>query len=164
MAVDIFLELSNEIKGESKDATHAGLIDVQGWAWGMSNSGTTHMGSGGGGGKVNVQDLSITKWVDLASHDLIRKCADGTHIDSGRLIVRKSGGTPVEYLIITFKEIMVSSYQTGGGKDGLDRVSENLSLNFCKFEVKYTLQDVNGVPGAESMAGFDIGANAEWSA
>jgi len=72
MAVDIFLKLSNNIRGESQDATYKDNIDVLAWSWGMSQSGTTHMGPGGGGGKVSVQDLSINKYVDLSSNDLIK--------------------------------------------------------------------------------------------
>lgn len=165
MAVDIFLELSNNIKGEAKDAVHADKIDVLAWSWGMSNSGTTHMGAGGGGGKVNVQDISISKYVDLASNDLIKKCTDGTHIDTGKLTVRKSGGeAPVEYFIIDFSNIIVSSYHTGGSKDGLDRIQENLTLNFRKFQITYTLQEENGVAGAQALVGWDVAQNAVWSA
>jgi type VI secretion system secreted protein Hcp len=164
MAVDIFLELSNNIKGEAQDSVHKDKIDVLAWSWGMSNSGTTHMGGGGGGGKVNVSDISISKYVDLASNDLIKKCADGTHIDTGKLTVRKSGGdVPVEYFIIDFKELMVTSYQTGGSKDGLDRIQENLTLNFRYFQITYTLQEEGGIAGAQALAGWDIAANAAWS-
>ena len=165
MAVDIFLKLSNNIKGESQDATHADEIDVLAWNWGLSQSGTTHVGSGGGGGKVNVQDISLTKYVDLASNDLIKRCTTGEHIESGELIVRKSGGSaPVEYFRIKMENIMITSYATGGSKDGLDRIQENLTLNFRKFEVAYTLQEASGAAGAESLAGWDIAKNTEWSA
>jgi type VI secretion system secreted protein Hcp len=164
MAVDIFLELSNSIKGEAQDSVHKDKIDVLAWSWGMSNSGTTHMGGGAGGGKVNVQDISISKYVDLASNDLIKKCTDGTHIDTGKLTVRKSGGdAPVEYFIIDFQNLMVTSYNTGGSKDGLDRIQENLTLNFRKFQVSYTLQEATGIAGAQSMAGWEIAENVPWS-
>lgn len=165
MAVDIFLKLSNGIHGESQDATYKDDIDVLAWSWGMSQSGTTHMGPGGGGGKVSVQDLSINKYVDLSSNDLIKRCASGAHIDDGELIVRKSGGdTPVEYLRIKMKEILVSSYATGGAKDGLDRVQESLTLNFRSFDVVYTLQEASGIAGTSANAGWDIAENKEWSA
>jgi type VI secretion system secreted protein Hcp len=164
MAVDIFLELSNNIKGESQDAVHKDKIDILSWNWSMSNSGTTHMGAGGGGGKVDVGNLNLTKYVDLASNDLIKKCADGTHIDTGLLTVRKSGGTaPVEYFKIKLGHIMVTHYSTGGSQDGLDRVQESVVLNFRKFEITYTLQEANGVAGAEALAGWDVAANEPWS-
>ena len=165
MAVDIFLKLSNNIKGESQDDTHRGEIDVLAWDWGLTQSGTTHIGSGGGGGKVNVRDITLTKYVDLATNDLIKRCTSGEHIESGELIVRKSGGAaPVEYFRIKMNNLMITSYTTGGSKDGLDRIQETLTLNFRKFEVLYTLQEDSGAAGAETLAGWDIAENKEWNA
>ena len=57
MAVDMFIKVGT-IEGESVDKTHAGKIDVLAWSWGMSQSGTTHQGGGGGAGKVNGELLS----------------------------------------------------------------------------------------------------------
>ncbi len=65
MAVDMFLKIDG-LEGESVDAEHANEIDILAWSWGMSQSGSMHMGKGGGSGKVSVQDLSVTKWVDQA--------------------------------------------------------------------------------------------------
>jgi type VI secretion system secreted protein Hcp len=45
MAVDMFLELEG-IKGEAQDGKHKDKIDVLAWSWGMSQSGSTHAGSG----------------------------------------------------------------------------------------------------------------------
>ena len=158
MAVDIFLKLSNNIKGESQDDTHRNEIDVLAWNWGLTQSGTTHVGSGGGGGKVNVQDITLTKYVDLATNDLIKRCTSGEHIENGELIVRKSGGAaPVEYFRIKMENIMITSYATGGSKDGLDRIQETLTLNFRKFEVAYTLQEETGAAGAEIGTGHGHG-------
>jgi type VI secretion system secreted protein Hcp len=90
MPVEMFLKLSG-IEGESYDAKHKGEIDVLAWSWGMSNSGTTHTGGGGGAGKVNFQDLSFTKWVDLATTPLMLATAKGKHITKATLVVRKAG-------------------------------------------------------------------------
>lgn len=164
MAVDIFLKLSNSIMGESQDAVHMDAIDIQAWSLGMTQSGTTHEGKGGGGGKVNVGDINITKYVDRSSNDLIKRCTNGEHIESAELIVRKSGGAaPVEYYKIRLENIMITSYNTGGSKDGLDRVQEHLTLNFRKFEVVYTAQEDSGAPGPESLAGWNIAENVEWT-
>ena len=46
MAVDMFLKV-DDLKGESVDSKHKGEIDVLSWSWNMSQSGTTHLGSGG---------------------------------------------------------------------------------------------------------------------
>jgi len=158
MAVDIFLILS-KIKGESVDDKHAGAIDITQWSWGMTQSGTTHLGPGGGSGKVNVNDMVVTKYVDMSTHELLKFCASGEPIAEGELIVRKAGAVPLEYLKIKMKEIIISSYQTGGSGDGLDRVMETVGMNFASYEVKYTSQKADGSKGPEGVAGFDIEKN-----
>ena len=86
------------------------------------------------------------------------------HIEKGELIVRKSGGnTPVEYFVIKMENLMITSYETGGSKDGLDRIQETLTLNFRKFGVIYTLQEDSGAPGPQSQTGWDIAENIEWA-
>ncbi|SDX62960.1 Hcp family type VI secretion system effector [Litoreibacter albidus] len=163
MAVDIFLKLSS-IKGESQDSSHKQEIDILNWGLGMTQSGTTHMGGGGGGGKVDVQDINIIKYVDQSSNDLIKKCTSGKHIDAGLLTVRKSGGdAPVEYFKLHMEMIIVSSYTTGGSKDGLDRIEESLTLNFRRFNIEYTMQDDKGADAGTTNAGWDIAENKEWN-
>ena len=65
-----------------------------------SNTGTFHHGSGGGAGKANFQDISVTKYVDTASADLMLCLRNGKHIAKGKIIVRKAGENPLEYLTI----------------------------------------------------------------
>ena len=79
MAVDMFIKIG-DLKGESRDKVHKESIDVPAWSWGMSNSGSAHQGGGMGVGKVNVQDISITKYIDKCSPDLMLKCAIGPTI------------------------------------------------------------------------------------
>ena len=160
MAVDIFLHL-DKIKGESVDDKYAGEIDVLQWSWGMSQSGTTHLGPGGGAGKVNVRDLTLTKYVDMATHELLKACAKGTHIASGFIVVRKAGNVPLDYFRIDMTDIMVSSYETGGSGDGMDRIMETVTLTFAKYNVTDASQKADGSKGPEGKAGFDIAKNKE---
>lgn len=157
MAVDMFLELEG-IKGESRDHKHKDKIQVLAWSWGMSNSGSAHMGSGAGSGKANFQDISLTHYIDKSTAALMMHCATGKHIKKGQLIVRKAGDKPLEYLKITFEDVLISSVSTGGS-GGEDRLTENLSLNFAKFKLEYQAQkaDGSGEPGGELV--FDIAAN-----
>jgi type VI secretion system secreted protein Hcp len=125
----------------------------------MSQSGTTHMGSGGGAGKVNVQDLSFTKYVDKSTPDLLLACANGKHFNKATLIIRKAGENPVEYLTITMEDVMITSVSTGGS-GGEDRLTENVILNFAKVKVDYIEQtDTGAGSGSQSMT-WDIPANA----
>ncbi len=157
MAVDMFLKI-DDIKGESVDDKHKDEIDVLAWSWGASQSGTMHMGGGGGAGKVNVQDLSFTKYIDAASNALLLRCCDGGHIKKAVLVVRKAGKTPLEYFKITLEEVIVTSYSTGGS-GGEDRLTENVTLNFSKFKVEYSKQKADGTGEAAKPAGWDIAAN-----
>ena len=157
MAVDMFLKIEG-LDGESVDAVHTDEIDILAWSWGMRQSGSMHMGKGGGSGKVSVQDISVTKWVDSSSHDLIRKCCNGAHFSEAVLTVRKAGETPLEYLVITMKEIIVSSVSTGGS-GGEDRLTENVTLNFKEFEVVYVPQEADGSGGAAKDFAWNIATN-----
>jgi type VI secretion system secreted protein Hcp len=157
MAVDMFIKIG-DIKGESADGTHKESIDVLAWSWGLSQSGNAHSGAGAGAGKVNVQDLSLTKWVDSSTTALIVSACKGTHIKEAKLTVRKAGDTPLEYIKITLNDVIVSSVQTGGS-GGEDRLTENVVLNFAKFKVEYTSQAKEGGSNATSTAGWDIPAN-----
>jgi len=156
MAVDIFLELEG-IKGESKDSKHKDTIDVLSWSWGMSQSGTAHMGGGAGAGKVAVQDLNFTHYIDKSSPTLMLHCCNGKHIPNGLVTVRKAGEKPLEYLKIKLQDIIISGVQTAGHHN--DQITENLTLNFAKFHVEYTEQknDGSGSPGGEM--GWDVKAN-----
>jgi len=158
MAVDMFMKIG-DIKGESRDKKHAKEIDVLAWSWGMSQSGTTHTGGGGGAGKVNVQDLSFTKYVDSASSPLMFACCKGTHYDEVLLTVRKAGDTPLEYIKITMNEVIVTAISTGGS-GGEDRLTENVTLNFAKFKFEYQPQGAKGAAeGGPMTTTFNIAEN-----
>ncbi len=160
MAMDMFLKIAG-IVGESRDTKHGGEIDLLTWGWGISNSGSAQTGSGAGSGKCNVQDFSFSMYVSKASPDLALFCCNGKHIAEAILTVRKAGGSPLEYLIIKFLDLIVTSYQTGGAAVGDDRLIENATLNFAKFEVQYTVQTAKGGAGDKFAGGFDIAANCK---
>ena len=159
MAVDMFLKL-DDVKGESKDSKHKDEVDVLAWSWGMSQSGTTHMGGGGGAGKVNVQDLSLTKYVDKSSPNLIMATCNGKHYKEALLTIRKAGEKPLEYIKVTMKEVLVSSVSTGGS-GGEDRLTENVTLNFGWFKVEYTPQKADGTGDAAIEAVWNIAENVK---
>ena len=161
MAVDMFLKI-DDIEGESVDDVHAGEIDVLSWSWGMSQSGTTHSGPGGGAGKVNVQDLSFVHYVDKSSANLMKMCCNGKHFEEATLVVRKAGEMPLEYMIITMKGGLISSVSTGGS-GGEDRITENITLNFSEFKTEYVPQMADGSGDASVIVGWNIANNLDAS-
>ena len=161
MAVDMFIKIG-DIEGEARDKTHGKEIDVLSWSWGMSQSGTMHTGGGGGAGKVAIQDLSITKWIDKSSPVLMMMCSNGKQYPEAKMVVRKAGGdSSVEYLTITMKDVIITSVSTGGS-GGEDRLTENVTLNFSKVHFDYQPQKQDGSKdGGEIKYGWDIAANTK---
>ena len=162
MAVDMFINLGSKIKGETKDKDQSKNkdCDVLAWSWGESNAGSFHMGSGGGAGKVNVQDLSFTKYIDSATPAIWSHCAKGDHIDKCVLLVRKAGGKQEKYAEITMEKCMITSVSTGGS-GGEDRLTENCTLNFAKVKLEYFTQDDKGATASAGEFSYDIEANAD---
>ena len=157
MAVDMFLKLDG-IKGEAQDSKHKDEIDVLAWSWGVSQSGTMHTGGGGGSGKASFQDISFTKYVDLASPNLFKLCATGEHIKQANLVVRKAGKEQQEYLKFILTDCLVSSVSTGGS-GGEDRLTENISINFAKVRMEYYPQNKDGSLGGVMPFTYNIEKN-----
>ena len=159
MAVDMFMKIDSQ-KGESKDKAHKDEIDVLSWSWGMSNAGTSHTGGGSGAGKVYVHDLSFTKYLDKSSPDLMLSCCNGKHYKEAKLTVRKAGEKPLEYLIITMSDLLITAVSTGGS-GGEDRLTENVTLNFAKVKVEYAEQTATGTAGDKPKMTWNIAQNVK---
>lgn len=159
-ASDYFLKIDG-IKGESNDAVHSETIEISSWSWGASNPASTS--SGGGTGKVSMQDFHFVCSHDKSSPLLMLACAQGQHIPKATLYVRKQGsdpaGGPVEYLEITLEDILVSSFSSqapppvpGGPRP---EPTQSISLNFTKITYDYAPADGS----AHNTAGWDVVAN-----
>lgn len=157
MAVDFFLKL-DKIDGESADGQYPDYIDVLSWSWGASQTGTMSYGGGGGAGKVNFQDFTFSMRMNKATPKLILACASGDHITKGQFLARKAGKEQQTYMTITFHEILISHYSTGGGGD---EPIENVSLNFSKVEFEYKPQKEDGTLAEAITTGWDLKKNVK---
>ena len=140
-AVDQFLKIDG-VEGETQDEAHKGSIDVLSWSWGSSSSTVGKKTS------CNIQDISIVKYVDSSSPDLLVGQLDGTTYSSARLVVRKAGGhlDYLEYIVIELNNVSVTSFSTGGS-GGEDRLTESMTLNFTNATYTYTPQKKDGSAG-----------------
>ena len=155
MAVDMVMDLGSVVAGESKKKGYEGKIDILDWSWSLSNQGSFHESGGGGTGKATFNDISIEKNVDLGSPTLMLYCANGKHFPKGKLVVRKAGENPLEYLIIELEKVLVSSYSTGG--DGAsDKLVERVGLNFAQIKVTYWSQNEKGGKDKSKDFGWKI--------
>ncbi|MBI1896785.1 MAG: type VI secretion system tube protein Hcp [Acidobacteria bacterium] len=156
--VDYFLKVEG-IEGESTDDKHKNEIDVESWSWGETNSGTHAAGGGGGAGKVSMQDFHFVMRINKASPKLFLACANGEHIKKAILTCRKAGREQQEYLKVTFTDLLVSSYQTGGSSHSDVLPTDQISLNFAKIETEYKPQKADGTLDAAVKAGYDLKLN-----
>ena len=156
-ASDYFLKIEG-VDGESKDKAHPNEIQLESWSFGASQSGSMAMGGGGGAGKVSMQDFSITKHVDKSSPNLFEALITGKHLPEIKLTLRSAGGSQVEYLTLTLKDVVITNYSTGGSS-GDDRPMESVSFNFSQIKMSYVEQDAKGSPGAATEFGWDLKMN-----
>jgi type VI secretion system secreted protein Hcp len=157
MAVDIFLTIQG-LKGEALDHKHKDEFDIFSWSWGMNQKGGGHVGGGLGTGKVDVHDMTVTKFVDKGSPDLMLACCNGKHYDKAILTNRKAGEKPLEYYVVTMNDVIISNVGLGGNPND-ERLMENITLNFSSFKVEYKEQLKTGGAGASPQMGWDIQGN-----
>jgi type VI secretion system secreted protein Hcp len=156
MAVSITLKLG-KIQGESVTTKHEKEIDVLEWSWGLTQSASAHIATGAGSGSADVRDLTITKYVDVASPTLLQECFYGHDHKEATLTVMKVGGkTPIEMVKMTMSgTVFISSVNTGHPTPN-DRYTETVTLNFAKVKFEYTGQNADQSKGATVGGEFDI--------
>lgn len=158
MANDIFLKIEG-IPGESADKAHKDEIEVLSYSWGVDQAGQSgHVGGGMGAGKATFRDFSFGMRVSQASTPLFLACAAGKHIPKATLTVRKAGAKPVDYLIIEFKDIVITSLEQVSGDE---MPMERVAFAYANLEITYAPQDARGRTGPSSKAGWDLQQNVK---
>lgn len=136
-AFDAFLKLDG-IEGESTDDKHKGEIVIESWSFGAASR---TLANGIASSRPCLSDISFVKPVDKATPALLGAAMTGARIATAVLTARKSGERPVEYLIVTMKDVMVSSVNhTSGG----DVPMEGLSLAYASMTLAYIGQKADG--------------------
>lgn len=132
MAVDMFIKIDG-IDGESTAQKHKGEIELLSFSWGITNK-VSNTGGGGGAGKPVVQDFTIVKPMGGSSPQLMEKCCRGEHIPSVSVTLANKE-SKLEYLKIKLQDVLISSYQTGGGGAGAAPMDQ-VSFNFRSVDVQ----------------------------
>jgi type VI secretion system secreted protein Hcp len=156
-AVDYFLKIEGH-DGESHDSKHKNEIDVLSWSWSEANSGTMAGQGGGGAGKVSMNDISFSFVVNKAAPGLMLACASGEHIKKAVLTCRRAGKEQQEYMIWTFSDLLVSSFQMGGSQGDVVPIC-TISMNFSKVEFSYAEQKADGSLDSPKKTGYDLKLN-----
>ena len=164
-ADDMFLKM-DPVRGESIDAKHRGEIDILSYTQSMSGPfahGATS--AGGGAGKTVCGPVTLMKYVDQSSPELILAAANGRHYPKAVITFRKPQGG-FEYYRVTLEDVIVTEVEQSDSKLNFPnpappRAIEKVSLLGRTFSFEYVAQTQTGAAGGQPKAGWDCVANAK---
>jgi type VI secretion system secreted protein Hcp len=145
------------IKGESTDSKLAGAIDIKSFSFGVTNSGSAHVGGGIGSGKASFSSFKFHKLYDSSSPALFEGTATGQHFKSATFAFRRSGADQAQFLTIKLSDVLITGYQQGGTKE--PPLLEAVSLDASKIAVEYRPQRADGSLGPPVTSDYDVVEN-----
>lgn len=145
-----FLQVAG-IDGGSGGAKEPGPMEIESYSWGMSRPVVSRR-SGGGAGKVSVQDFHFVASAGKSSPKLMLASATGQHISKAQLLVRSSSGDSPDDLVYDLSDLLVSSYQ-------MQSVDESLPLN--EFAFRFNQVQESYVPPASGLAASSV-VTSKW--
>lgn len=152
--VDVVLTMDG-VTGESTHDTHRGAMDVLSWSWGAS-TGTPTRGRGVAPSAC-IQDLVITKVIDLASPQLIMNGVTGAVAAEATLSMNRAGSySRTDFLSLKMTNVTVQSYQTGGNT-AENPLIEKVTLRFESLRGEYRRFKDGG--GYEPAVSFAVGGS-----
>lgn len=153
---DYYLQIDT-IEGESESIGFEKQMQIESWSFGATNSGSATIGTGLGTGKVSLQDFHFVIQNGKASVQLFLACCKGNHIPKAVLSCRKTGGdgTPYTYYKVTFEDLVLSSFQTGGSDGAGVLPMEQISFNFTKITHEYYQQKKDGTVALTNTVTYD---------
>jgi type VI secretion system secreted protein Hcp len=160
-ADDVFLKLDG-VQGESLDARHKGEIPILSYTQGFTGPfARGAAGTGAGAGKTICGPVTITKFVDVSSPDLILSVANGKHIPKAVFTFRRPGQAQFEYYKVTLEDVIITEVEQTGSSSAAARAMEKVSLMGRRFSFEYVQQAPDGRIGARPKAGWDCVANSK---
>ena len=155
MAFDAYLDLDG-IDGESTRKGFEKKIELLSFNMGAHNASSMASGGGGGSGRASLSPFSITKLSDAASPLIFESCCSGKHFPKATITLHKAGGeAAVDYLVYTFEEVFIQSYDCSGAAHGEDRPMEQISFAYGRVEVTFTPQEKTGAKGSPVVGSWD---------
>jgi type VI secretion system secreted protein Hcp len=152
-STQMFLKVPG-IPGDVTAAGHEGEIAVESFGWGESQ-GRSH-GSGGGAGKVAVQDFHVVLKADKSAPLLMQAVTSGELFRDVSLAVRKAGGEQqTDFLTYNLRDAVITSFQTLDANDGIPRVE--VTFRFAHVTEAFLPQSDDGSLGSPVTGGFDGG-------
>ncbi len=109
-------------------------------------------------GKPNVQDFTISKYMDKASPMLNQACCEGMKMGDCKVTIgRNEAGLVMPLMVYTLKEVMVSSISAASS--GGDKPAETVTLNFTAIQWDYTAQNSDSTKQGTAPGKWDLKSN-----
>lgn len=159
--IDAFLEITDQqgkIVGESKDDVHPKLLQIENFSFGVESQASASTGTGLGAGKAVMKAFTFDVANSVASPTLFKHCCSGHHCKSAILYIRKAGGTPKDYYVWKFKDLVITGFELNCGVE----IVEKLTLVYTSLYCEYKPQDEKGELGSALKGGWDVKVNKEW--
>jgi type VI protein secretion system component Hcp len=132
-------------------------VQVAGFTQELSNTGSTHMGSGGGAGKADVGDITVTLPMNYQLLNQMNQLARGSVVPAASLEMCKPGETTGKCsLALALTDVMVNAVQ----------VQQDASEATATVQLTFAREKVSVLPGTNRGADveFDIRENRVVSA
>ena|SRR5215203_6725295 len=149
MATNMYLRFEGpDVKGTSTTPGHEREMEILSWSHGFAQptSPTRSSAGGGPGEQATHKNLTFTKYLDSATHDLLKYCWSGHQFQKVTLTSFRASGDPdnkpVEYLTVIMEHVVISNYAVSGGPG--DVPVENVSLDYGIVQYQYKEQKQSG--------------------
>jgi len=141
------------VEGESTHKDHKNEIEVESWSWSLTQP-AGPSGGGSGKGKAIPGDFFFVHKYDKASPVLAKQCASGKHFKDAKMTARKAGEGQKDFLVLTMKEVFITSVHPAGSSGG--EIMEQVSCSYKDIEFEYKPQDDKGGLGGSVKFGWNI--------
>ena len=152
MATDTHIKFDG-VEGEATHKDHKGEIELLSWSWDVTQTTGAATGGGSGRGKATPGEFVISHIYDKASPVLAKHCAAGKHFKDAKLTARKAGEGQKAFLVITLKEVFITSVSPSAGSEG--DIEEQVKCSYKDIEFAYKPQDDKGGLGGEIKFGWN---------
>ena len=152
MASDFHIKFDG-VEGEATHKDHKGEIELLSWSWDVTQTTGAATGGGSGRGKATPGEFVISHVYDKASPVLAKHCAAGKHFKDAKLTARKAGEGQKAFLVVTLKEVFITSVSPSASSEG--NIEEEVRCSYKDIEFAYKAQDEKGGLGGEVKFGWN---------
>lgn len=148
----IYLKLSGITGDYNKTPGHQGEIELQTYGMGAKQGSST--GAGISAGRIQLDDVMITKNFDSTSPGLFLACCLGQHFSEAIINFAEKGKGGKIYYKVRLSDIIISSVKSGKTTADSTKPVEEVTLNYGKIEVFYATIKPDGTQGEIKSASY----------